>query len=83
MVETVTANEQERLPMRGWITREGLGTVCAAALLSLLAAQGQQPVAMKVPAPELQAIEPWINSKPLRLQDLRGQVVVLHFWAFG
>ncbi len=25
----------------------------------------------------------WINSKPLKLSSLRGQVVVLHFWTFG
>lgn len=25
----------------------------------------------------------WINSKPLKLADLKGKVVVLHFWTFG
>jgi hypothetical protein len=43
----------------------------------------QEPVAMKVAAPELDGIEAWINSKPLALKDLRGKVVVLHFWTFG
>jgi hypothetical protein len=43
----------------------------------------QQPVAMKVPAPELQGIDAWINSKPTSLKDLKGKVVVLHFWTFG
>jgi hypothetical protein len=43
----------------------------------------QEPVAMKVAAPELQGIDAWINSKPLALKDLRGKVVVLHFWTFG
>jgi hypothetical protein len=38
---------------------------------------------MKIVAPELQDIEAWINSKPLALKDLRGKVVVLHFWTFG
>ena len=41
------------------------------------------PVAMKVPAPEFAGIDEWINGKPLQLKDLRGQVVVVHFWAFG
>jgi peroxiredoxin len=46
-------------------------------------ASAQQPVAMKIPAPELKGIDEWINSKPTSLKDLRGKVVVLHFWAFG
>ena len=46
-------------------------------------AHGPEPPVMKIPAPELEGIEAWINSKPLALKDLRGQVVVLHFWTFG
>jgi hypothetical protein len=46
-------------------------------------ADGRQPAAMKIPAPELRGIEEWINSKPLLLSDLKGKVVVLHFWTFG
>jgi hypothetical protein len=42
-----------------------------------------QPVAMKVPTPDLQDIAEWVNSKPQTWKDLRGQVVVLHFWTFG
>jgi hypothetical protein len=38
---------------------------------------------MKIPAPEFQGIDEWINSKPLSLKDLKGKVVVVHFWAFG
>ena len=33
-------------------------------------------------APEL-SNEVWIHSKPLRLRDLRGQVVLLEFWTYG
>jgi hypothetical protein len=51
----------------------GLPCCCAA----------QEPAAMKIPAPEIQAIDEWINSKPIALKDLRGRVVVLHFWTFG
>ena len=34
-------------------------------------------------APELIDAGGWINSKPLRIADLRGQVIVLHFWTYG
>jgi peroxiredoxin len=34
-------------------------------------------------APELQDSGVWVNSKPLRLADLRGHVVVIHFYTFG
>jgi hypothetical protein len=46
-------------------------------------AGAQQPVPMRMPAPELKGIDEWINSKPLSLSDLKGKVVVLHFWTFG
>ena len=34
------------------------------------------------PVPEL-TNEVWINSEPLRLEDLRGQVVIVEFWTYG
>lgn len=34
-------------------------------------------------APEIRGVEAWINSEPLTLQEQRGKVVVLHYWAFG
>lgn len=34
-------------------------------------------------APDLSGGTEWINSTPLTLEDLRGKVVALHFWAFG
>jgi thiol-disulfide isomerase/thioredoxin len=34
-------------------------------------------------APELRGIADWINSEPLSLEQLRGSVVLVHFWTFG
>lgn len=34
-------------------------------------------------APEFVDVEAWINSPPKTLAELRGQVVVVHFFAFG
>ena len=34
-------------------------------------------------APEFTELKNWVNSKPLTLADLRGQVVLLNFWTFG
>jgi len=35
------------------------------------------------PAPELVGITDWVNTEPTTLADLRGRVVVVHFWTFG
>jgi hypothetical protein len=34
-------------------------------------------------APELAGISQWIHSEPLALEQLRGRVIALHFFAFG
>jgi hypothetical protein len=34
------------------------------------------------PAPALSSLE-WINAEPIRLTDLRGQVVMIEFWSYG
>lgn len=34
-------------------------------------------------APELRDVAQWLNSEPVRLADLRGNVVVVHFYTFG
>lgn len=56
---------------------EGAGvgpTAEQATLLAKLRPQGE--------APELRN-EVWLNSEPLKLADLRGQVVIVEFWTYG
>jgi peroxiredoxin len=36
-----------------------------------------------IPAPELTGVTTWVNSKPLKLADQKGKVVVVHFWTNG
>jgi hypothetical protein len=36
-----------------------------------------------IKAPELATADAWINSEPLSLEKLRGQVIVLNFWTYG
>jgi hypothetical protein len=59
------------------------GVLLLGAMLMFTPSHGEQPVAMSIPAPEFEKADEWINSKPLQLKDLRGQVVVVHFWTFG
>jgi peroxiredoxin len=34
-------------------------------------------------APEFDGVDAWMNSSPMTMESLRGQVVVVHFFAFG
>ncbi len=34
-------------------------------------------------APEFKDIAKWINSKPLKMRDLEGKVVIIDFWAYS
>ncbi len=36
-----------------------------------------------VKAKELDKVDEWINSEPLSMKELKGRVVVVHFWTFG
>src|SRR5580658_2905819 len=48
-------------------------------------AQPPAPAVLNAKAPELEerSADEWLNSPPMKLSELRGQVVVLHFWTFG
>jgi thiol-disulfide isomerase/thioredoxin len=39
-------------------------------------------LATGLPAPEITSLM-WINSEPLKLENLRGKVVMVEFWTFG
>ena len=62
--------------MRLWLP------LAAAALIAGTAA-AQQPAVFRAKPPPLRDVTEWINTKPLTLAGLKGQVVVLHFWTFG
>lgn len=65
----------------------GLFLAVVAGLLFLRTAQGSAPLPAVAapPAPEFTHRDPaeWLNSPPLKLEDLRGQVVLLDFWTFA
>ena len=69
-------------------TITGLLTLTIAAIASAVMtraddAQLAQPATLKKRAPQFRGVTEWINSKPLSLKDLRGKVVIVHFWTFG
>ena len=54
-----------------------------AAMMFTGGAFGQQVARPGTAAPEFRDVGGWVNSKPLTMAQLRGQVVVVHFWTFG
>ncbi|HLN32039.1 MAG TPA: redoxin domain-containing protein [Gemmataceae bacterium] len=46
-------------------------------------AESEPPGKAPMAAPEFAKTTRWLQSKPLTLASLRGQVVVVHFWTFG
>jgi peroxiredoxin len=73
--------------MRSWRSWHFVLLLGLFVLVSASAADAEQPApaVLHAKAPELpeRAADEWFNSPPLKLSNLRGQVVVLHFWTFG
>jgi len=38
---------------------------------------------VKVLSPEIKGIKEWINSKPLKIKDLKDKVVLIEFWSYN
>lgn len=59
--------------------------IASMAVLSLAAPSPDGDVATGAAqtAPEFQSIEKWLNSEPLKLQELRGKVVLVDFWTYS
>ena len=55
----------------------------AAAVLALGAAAAPAQTVLDRPLPAFGAGAAWLNSPPLRVEDLRGEVVLLDVWTFG
>lgn len=73
--------------MRRVLALAGIAALALAALLVRQRSPAEQNAAMPDPgskaAPEFPQGTQWLQSKPLTLAALRGQVVILHFWTFG
>jgi thiol-disulfide isomerase/thioredoxin len=62
--------------------RSTLRSIGYAALVAALVAGAAAQAAPKAPEFTHTSQADWLNSKPLRLSQLRGKVVLIEFWAF-
>ena len=58
-------------------------SLAVAAPLSRAAGGPNAALRRHSPAPEFAGIETWLNSEPLSMAALRGQVVMVDFWTFA
>lgn len=64
-----------------------LGVAAVAASVGILTAAaptagGELASSAAQVVPEFQNIDQWLNSQPLKLEDLRGKVVLVDFWTY-
>ena len=63
-------------------TRKILGVLTILGMIASIFYFVSLSSAKNIPAPEI--ISPtWINSEPLKMEELRGKVVMVEFWTFG
>jgi thiol-disulfide isomerase/thioredoxin len=78
------AHRTEEITMK--LSLIALGAAIAASVAALTFAAppmgGDTPAGIARPAPEFQNIDNWLNSPPLKLEALRGQVVLVDFWTY-
>ena len=68
--------------MMGKKTMKTIGSLALLGTISILFYFASLSFAERVPAPEIVS-STWINSEPLKMEDLRGKVVMVEFWTFG
>lgn len=61
------------------VNRNWLAVICVIAAIGVVAASGKRSPQIDLPAPEFKATT--FDGQKLALSDLKGQVVVLNFWA--
>lgn len=67
----------------GWAMERGAGGERLGCGGSIGAAVTTSPLGDK-PAPPLPTDQDWINtSRPLTSEDVRGRLVILHFWTYA
>jgi hypothetical protein len=69
--------------MRTGLVLTGAAVFLLGAMYLGAARSDDQPATLNVAAPEFAKVTEWINSPPLKLADLKGKVVAVHFWTFG
>ncbi len=61
----------------------GICLLAAACTPDVQAGPGNAAPESAALAPGFTGIEHWINSEPLRMEDLRGKVVLVEFWTYS
>lgn len=97
VVERLQLSDKQRERLKQIVAEAKGGTLDSKKVVAVLSAEQQAALATMFGrqfdlsrvshigciAPEFRGVDGWINSAPLSLAELRGKVVVVHFWAFN